>query len=317
MKNGAVRFDLYLTQLAGLLADAAAQPEPGLWLYTSGARSPIFMLEGLAKLYGGMHDRKIFAKLGSHFKLIEDALGALDYYDAFAKEFKKDPAIPHFVTAYAEQNARDAVKRLSDLLIEDEWAGDRISKMRKELASAEWLSPKAEIKAMQRFYKKNIKEIDKFWASFQGKFSDVETQVHSLRRKLRWLSIYPQAVRGCIQLTDDRHEDPKLSKYLTPEIVNSPYNKLPLRGANRYVLVLSRDHFFAVSWVIAELGRLKDDGLRAALVLEAWSAQNTTAVAEITGDIPSILANASSICRVFFDEGILQKLVSGTVKTGF
>ncbi|MEP6945195.1 MAG: hypothetical protein ABJA02_04700 [Acidobacteriota bacterium] len=318
MKFGAVRFDVYLTQLSGMLADASAQTEPGLMLYTSGARTPIFMLEGLAKLYAGIHDRKIFAKIGLQFKVVEDALGSLDYYDAFAKEFKKDPAIPVSVTAYAEQNARDAGKRLNDLLGKNSWITadvDRIAKVRKKLDAVKWLRPKAEIKAMDRFYRKNIKEIQDFWASVHGEFTDVETQVHSLRRKLRWLSIYPQAVRGCIQLTDGHQNDPDLSKYLTPEIVNSPYNKLPLRGANRHLLVLNRDYFLAISWLIAELGRLKDDGLRAALIMEASDSSNTSDV--VPGDMPTILAKASSICRVFFDEGILENLIGGTVKTGF
>ena len=46
----------------------------------------LFMLEGLAKLYAEIHNKKKFTKLKVHFKLVEDALGAIDYYDAFANE---------------------------------------------------------------------------------------------------------------------------------------------------------------------------------------------------------------------------------------
>ena len=45
------------------------------------------MLEGLAKSYGGLHDRETFCKIEEYFKLLEDTFGAIDYYDAFAQEF--------------------------------------------------------------------------------------------------------------------------------------------------------------------------------------------------------------------------------------
>jgi len=87
MKNGPARFDFFLSQLQTLLAKAAKQKNPALWLYQNNARTPLFMLEGLAKMYSGIHNNKKFTKLKEHFKFLEDVLGAIDYYDAFAKLF--------------------------------------------------------------------------------------------------------------------------------------------------------------------------------------------------------------------------------------
>ena len=58
MINGPTRFNLYLDQLERLLLEAGKQPDAALYLYQNGARTPLFMLEGLAKLYSGLHNKK-------------------------------------------------------------------------------------------------------------------------------------------------------------------------------------------------------------------------------------------------------------------
>lgn len=316
MKNGEIRFDLYLTQLSGLLSDASTQTDPAMWLYSNGARTPVFMLEGLAKVYSGICGKKPFLKIGLKLKALEDAIGAIDYYDGFAKDYKKDPLIAPGITAYAEAKAAQSCLRVNELLKTDGWIGgdeNRVSKIRKKLGDVRWPKPKDEIGLLERFYEKNILEVNDFWKQFSVGFTDVESQVHSMRRKLRWLSIYPQALRGCIQLTDEHKADANLAKYLTPEIVNSPFNKMPGRGANRHVLMLNRGYFLALSWLIAELGKLKDQGLRSGLIAEADRAAGSVAVENDSG-ISSVLASAGDICRTYFAEGDLDKLIAGTVK---
>ena len=94
MKNGHARFEFHLQKLEDLLTNGAKQKNAGLWLYNNNLRTPLFMLEALAKLYSGLHDKKMFCKLKEHFKLLEDTLGQIDYYDAFAKEFATNKRIP-------------------------------------------------------------------------------------------------------------------------------------------------------------------------------------------------------------------------------
>ena len=64
MKNGQLRFEYFLNQLQELMAKAATQKNPALWLYGNNARTALFMLEGLAKMYSGIHNKKKFSKIG-------------------------------------------------------------------------------------------------------------------------------------------------------------------------------------------------------------------------------------------------------------
>jgi hypothetical protein len=103
MKKGIKRFDFYLNQLENLLIEASAQADAGLWLYGNNVRTTLFMLEGLSKIYSGLHDKTIFSKINANFKLLEDLLGAVDYYDAFAKEFSANKKIPASITKYCQE----------------------------------------------------------------------------------------------------------------------------------------------------------------------------------------------------------------------
>ncbi len=314
MKNGPARFAFYLDQLEKLVAEAAKQNSPALWLYQNGARTPLFMLEGLAKLYSGLHNKKGFEKIGAHFKLLEDALGAVDYYDGFAKQFSQDKAVSADITKFAESKSFEKIGTLNDLLIKKGWIGkgaNRLSKIRKKLADVDWLDEKAEVKAIESFYRVAIKKVNAFAQTYRTGFTDIETQVHALRRKLRWLSIYPQALRGCIQLDETPSNDKNVAKYLVPEIVNSPFNKMPPAGTNLYLLMFGRDYFLALSWMIAELGKLKDQGLRMVVVTEAGKTSKTDAK-----NNAAILAKTTEITRTFFAEKNLDKLFAGIVEIG-
>jgi acyl carrier protein phosphodiesterase len=323
MKNGRERFEFYLIKLEALFAQATTEKNAALWLYTNNARTPLFMQEGLAKLYAGLHNKKKFTKLKAHFKSLEDTLGAIDYYDCFAKEFIQNTAIPANITTYIQAQSREKVEHLNNILIEEKWLGDeanRIKKIRKKLDAADWLEPKEEVNNIKHFYEEAIEEIKVLMLIANKGFTEIETEVHELRRKLRWLSIYPQALQGAIQLTDSNIDNDALGKYLTPEIVNSPFNKMPDAGNNSIFLLLEKKYFLALSWVIAELGKLKDTGLRIVIITEAL--QQTEALShdaalakafEILGDdgnaFKNILNNASAITKTYFEEQNLDKLI--------
>ena len=250
MKNGPERFEYYLVQIEKLLRQASVQDDPGLWLYENNARTPLFMLEGLAKLYSGLHDKKRFEKIEAHFKLLEDTLGAIDYYDTFAKQFSTDKNVSAATAKIIAGKATEKTDLLNSILKKKGWLGkkpDRVGKIRKRLGEMNWFGPKPEVKAIEKFYQSNINKIDAFAAQYRSGFTSLESQVHELRRKLRWLSIYPQALQGCVQLDKKPSNDKNVSKYLTPEIVNSPFNKLPPIDSNTFVLRLNRDYFFALS----------------------------------------------------------------------
>jgi hypothetical protein len=326
MKNGSARFEFYLAQLQTLLSKAATQKNPALWLYRNNARTPLFMLEALAKMYAGMHNEKKFIKLKEHFKLLEDTLGAIDYYDNFASSFAKNKKIPAAVTQYLQAQSREKIQSLNELLTEEKWIGDsegRIKKIQKKLSEADWLKEENEIKAINKFYGKAIYEIAEFTTKNKFHFNNVEADVHELRRKLRWLSIYPQALQGCIQLTKPKTSPAHLKKYLTKDITTSPFNKMPDAGDCSYFLLLNQNYFYALSWMIAELGKLKDSGLAVIAIKEAL--QQGGAVSEAAAykkayaalgntqsTLPQLLKNAEKTGKTFFGENNLEHLVVGT-----
>lgn len=328
MKNGPTRFEFFLTKIETLLQQAVKENNPALWLYSNDVRTPLFMLEALSRLYANLHNKKKFSKLKEYFKLLEDGMGAIDYYDNYAKMFLAHATVPVHIREYMQAQAREKIQHINDILISDGWIGEkpvRIKKMKAKLQEADWLDAKEEAKAIKRFYENEITEIKLFVKNTGKKFTEMETEVHELRRDLRWLSIYPQALQGMIQLTDSGTKDTNTEKYLVPEIVHSKYNVMPDAGSNEWFVMMDKNYFYALSWMIAETGKLKDDGLQFFAVAEALQqtegmraedAKNKSF--EILGadkdSIEKILARAISITAQFMQEQNLDKMIYGVAQ---
>ncbi len=326
MKPGSTRFDFYLTQLQALIVKSSKQKNPALWLYQNNARTPLFMLEGLSKLYAGIHNKKKFTKLKAHFKLLEDAIGQIDYYDAFAKEFTANKKIPKPITAYLQAQAREKIQSLNEILTEKDWLGSdksRIEKIRKKLKKAPWQGEKEDVKSIQVFYVNSINSILEFINQKDFHFDNVEKDLHELRRMIRWLSIYPQALRGCIQLSKTQKSPVYLNKYLTKEITGSPYNNMPDAAGCKHFLLLDKNRFYALSWMISESGKLKDNGLRLEVVKEAilQTSSAREKEAEIKAKqyfgsgqltIQQVLDRSEELFKTYCKEKNLEALLIGT-----
>jgi hypothetical protein len=235
MKNGLSRFTFYTQQVEGLINKARKQKDPALWLFKNNARTPFFMMEGLANLYADMHNTKKFGKLKEQLKLIEDGLGQIDYYNWLSIAFDAKKEIPAECRQYIKIQSEQRAVQLNKVLADKGWLADgnkRIKKITKKLNEADWLKPDEEVEAISGFYKKSIADITRFVGQTNYHFENVEKDVHELRRKLRWLSIYPQALQGVVQYAAETKTAAHLRKYLTTEIVSSPYNKLPSEGSN-------------------------------------------------------------------------------------
>jgi hypothetical protein len=324
MTKGLGRFEFYLIQLDDLLLKASKTDNPALFLYQNDGRTKVFMLEGLAKLYAGMHNEKKFLKIKARFKEIEDLLGGVDYYDNFAKDFLKDKTIPSRIRLFAEKKRDEKLAELNMLLLKRKWINHdplRTKKLRKRLNKMDWQTPEKEIALIKKFYKKSIADINSFYAETGTAFSNIEEQVHELRRKLRWLSIYPQALQGTVQLKDSKRKDEAVKKYLIPEIVNSPFNKMPGQGNNVATLLLEQNYFLALSNMISTLGKLKDKGLRVIVLAEA--AKGTQFVSEAIAlerayklnkmkedGLNAIMKKAHELCTKYFEEKNLEKLIA-------
>jgi len=326
MTQGPGRFEYYLIQVDELLKKASKEVNPTEYLFKNDARTKFFMLEGLAKLYAGLHNKKIFSYVKDHFKALEDMLGAVDYFDAFAKSFLADAEIPSTIRMYMEEKREQEYVKINAYLLKKKWISNdaaRTKKIRKKLKKADWQSPEKEIALIDTYYKKEIEEINNFYKQAGSAFTQMEEQVHELRRQLRWLSIYPQTLRGAIQLTENDVDDASVKKYLTDEVIHSPYNKLPAVANNEIVLLFEKNYFLALSFVISALGKIKDSALQ--IMATADAVEHTQFVSKevamdrackynhtINDNVGSLLKQADELCAAFFAEDNLGKLIAGS-----
>lgn len=317
------RFKIQLAKVGSLLNEAAIQENPAIWLYEHDLRTPAFMLESLARIYKNLHNKKTFTKLLEKFKTLEDALGQIDYYVVFGKEFKQNKKISSAINQFFDHNANEHIALLNEELKDNGWLnGKQIKKINNKLNELEWLNEKQEAKAISKFYNTEIAKIQDFVLQTNFMFDDIEAHVHELRRKLRWLSIYCQSLNGLVQLEEKTPVAKHLAKYLTPAIINSPYNKLPESKSLSRFIVLEKNNFFALSWMIAQLGTIKDNGLRVTILTEVFqeveslSAENANkkAVQVLGNNYPQmqeLLAEASKITKQYVSENNLINLFYG------
>jgi hypothetical protein len=281
------------------------------------------MLESLSKMYAQFHNKAFFTELKERFKEVEDALGAIDYYAEFIRQFHGDEKITEPTKKYLEEKTKEKITLFNDILMNGGWnSGRTIKKINEGLNIAKWLDEQEEIGNIEKYYYKQIKKIHEFIQETTLNFDNVEDDVHELRRKLRWLSIYPQALRGAVQLHEVKGSTEPLKKYLTEQIVASPFNQLPESKELIHHLFLEKNHFLALSWVIFELGEIKDIGLKITALKdtfqEIYFLKDEEAMKEaylVLGEeypkMESLLKDASVISEAFFEAKILDKLVWG------
>ncbi|MBI1783120.1 MAG: hypothetical protein HYR66_17405, partial [Sphingobacteriales bacterium] len=320
---GLQRYQYFLQQLQIILSAAGKEDNSTLYFYQQNARTPLFMLEALSRIYRNIHNSKRFTKLQIRFKQLEDMLGAVDYYDGFYKEFSASKAVPDDIITFLLSKRDENLDILRNVLNADKWLGEeskRLKKIQKKLESADWLTETAEGEEIKQYYAKSVSDINEHIKDNKINFDDVETDVHELRRELRWLSIYPQALRGLMQLTPTTDSPEYLNKYLTDEVKNSSFNKMPDGSGLNYHIQLSQNYFYALSWLIAELGKLKDTGLRILVVTEALMhikklnrKQAEVEALELLGDgqmsLEQILVKAKKLSEIFFSEKIIDHLL--------
>ena len=323
--KGLQRFNYFLNLLQAILDKAASADNPTLSFYQQGARTPLFMLEALSRIYRKTLSEKPFKKMKDRFKALEDQLGAVDYYDAFSKELATHPAIAQQAKDYLAKRMNEELGKLKTLMQEDGWIGDdnkRMKKINEKLNEVDWQVSEKDNEDIKSFYRETINAIVASLDKGEINFDNVEEDVHELRREIRWLSIYPQALRGVMQLKTINPAPDYISKYLTPEIVNSSFNKMPEAKDEAHIIYLDANHFYAMSWLIAELGKLKDSGLKIEAVAETMLAAEagldkhiaeeraTVLLGEGQMKMKDILEKSKSISNTFFAEKVLQQLLS-------
>ncbi len=315
------RFNFQIDKIEALMYKAELHANPALWLFLNDLRTPMFMLEGLGRIYREIGDEDLFDGLYDDFKEVEDALGGLDHYVAMYNIFKDNKKVEDDIKDYFYSKAQEKIWLVNEVLIEGKWySGKKVKSILKKLKHIDDLSIDDENKAIKKFYQEEVAEIVEFVKDEKFHFDDMEHDVHELRRKLRWLSIYPHALNGVIQLTPSKTPNATMKKYLTEKVVNSPYNKLPINEAKTETINIDKNTFLSLSWMIAELGALKDQGLTLHALVEAYHetsfdkdevayAKAYKVLGTKQAKIEDLLATASKITKDFIGEGHLERMV--------
>ena len=305
------RFVAQLNRLFPCLEQAAAASEPARALYGTAARQCFFYLQALCRIYRKAQDKKPFKALGECFKAAEDQLGKIDHWDGWLKD--AEPLSPAQIAALEQHKAAEITK-LQNLLDDGDWlSGDflRIRTILAELADIDWHSAAKDRREVADFLANELDELDGDFRKGEFDFKEIELGVHEFRRKLRWLSIYAQALDGLIQLRPVASMDARLRPYMTNQTVESPFNVLPKQKPGIEPLYFSAPRFYAMSWVITEIGTIKDAGLK----IEAMH-QIAEELGEDAAGKPdtSIAKTVSEIVHAFIVENAILRELRDDIK---
>ena len=314
MKNS-IKFNpflIYSTQLNTQLEAAKASDNPAMYLYKNGARNILFMLEGLTRIHKNAFDNPKMEKWYDRFKALEDLLGQIDHLDANKNELAKNKVITAKVATELNKKVEVPVLALNTLLKEDNWLDGKLLKFEAFIEKNKFQYDKIYVDAIVKAYQKEIKKITDFTTELKGELKDVETELHELRRRFRWLSIYPQAFNGLFQFEKPATNPDWSTKYMTEQIVNSPFNKLPNAPEKLPIIYLNYPNFIALSFIIQEFGKLKDKGLQAEFLTHELK-KSAASIPKLLGDNyldkTTILATASQLLKTFFDDKVFDTLL--------
>jgi hypothetical protein len=311
-------FQYYSSRLIEKLQYSRKQKDPALSLYKINGRTEAFMLESLCRLFEKGLDDNDFRGWNKLFKKLEDALGQIDFYDVFYKEFRTNKKISPEVKRYIIAKRDKAYNKLEKLL--DKKGGlETRTRAFSSFAGKKIKFDKDIIKKIESAIKSEISDINEFVKTSKCNFRYLEEEVHELRRKIRWISMYGQSLGGLITLETNIKKKDWEKKYLTQKIIRTSFNKLPVNDFPSYIH-FNKKHFYAISWLISELGGLKDKGLRLEFLIK--TIQKTSALdhkaamkkAEVSLGIKegeaAILKRASQISNDFFNKhNILNGLI--------
>lgn len=311
----------YSKQLQDLLTEASCQKNPVLWLYKKDVRTILFMLEALTRLHDKAFDERLFSKWNKRFKKLEDLFGEIDQFIVLESELKLNKHISKETLKFFIVNSTNLIDKCNQRLRDKNWFNNKLRSFDYKLSEFHVDYNDEYLLALKKAMHHEIDEIINLCSKSNFNFTKIEDEIHEMRRKLRWLSIYGQALNGLIQLKKSSKKNKFLINYFTKDVLNSPYNKLPSKHKNTSIIEFDCDSFFALSWMIKELGTLKDEGLKVQKLADAiFIVENITReqaqlkainVLKLDFDIQSnILIKASKLLETFVvKDKVLQNLI--------
>jgi hypothetical protein len=238
----------------------------GQRLHALGGRAPLFMLEGLSRVaLGTGGEATVFGPLLGEVKVLEDGLGEVDAWWATLRAFEQH-RLPAPLASWAALRHAHACGKLEGALEAGAWVEHRhlpegtralqVHALGRLLAEAEWPGPRKARRKLVAFLSKKLRRVHE--AALQLDLGDLEHGLHELRRKVRWFSIYAACLDGAVGLDTAAAAPRGWDRYLAPEVVGNRFNQLPAAPEGVEPVLLPAPLFYALSWLIAELGAVKD-----------------------------------------------------------
>lgn len=243
-------------QLRELFQKAITQKNPAMFLFEKKARTLLFNLESLTRILSKVSEDK---QIKVHYKSIkdcEDALGKIDLDHSFYKQFSENKKIKKEQVNYFLNRRDKTLKKWNRKLILNDFYQDTFNRLsdpnRIDLTGV------TSVTKLQQEIEKELGKCLAFFLKHPKKFTKVEDELHRIRRKLRWLSIYAQSFNGIIVLDTDKKIYAWEKKFITRIEITSPFNTLVLKRNLKQYIHYHKKAFLALSHVINELGQIKD-----------------------------------------------------------
>ncbi|MBL7931045.1 MAG: hypothetical protein JNL60_04040 [Bacteroidia bacterium] len=252
-------YEPYFEKLEQLLIESKKQKNPALWLYKNDARGLLFMIESLFRLHAAISPVTEVKKLHKFSKKFEDLLGEIDYYVVILALFSKNKSITKKELDYFRKNRDAFEKKLNKKLLEKDYYIPKIRSFK--TLSGDFNSP-GNISLLHKHIKSELAEGAAYFNRYRSGFTDMEEQVHELRRKLRWISIYAESLRGRVVLRKDIKRYSWEKEFINQNSKKSPYNSVPPKLPLKKHIFFTDKAFFALNSCIAQLGVIKDKGLQ-------------------------------------------------------
>lgn len=248
------------SQILELLQKSISQTNPAWFLYKSEVRTPLFLAESLTRLLEQLPHGKEMLKAGKKIKKLEDSLGAIEDYDSHYLLFSKNKNIKKEEADYFFEKRENAVNKLNEKLIKKDFYQELYHRLSGPHSPD--FDNKLLLKNIKLLIAKEWKDCFGFYEQHKSGFDSMEDQVHEMRRKLRWISIYAQSLDGSIVLDVDKKKYPWEKKFITAAEIKSPYNIIPVKKDLEGYIHFNKKAFLALSFVVNSLGEIKDKGLQ-------------------------------------------------------
>lgn len=244
----------YISETQKLFLKAKSNNDPAKYLFDNGARALLFNVQALGRILCAINNDE-HRKFLKSIKKIEDTLGLIDYYITLQKL-----ATQKNKTAFDECSKK--IEKYNRKLNERLLKKDFYAKLFADYSNPKKINFNSTINKtlIYNFLKQELVECEGFYIENASKFNDIELHLHEMRRKIRWISIYAQALDGLIQLKSSTAKYNWEKEFISETEKKSPFNKLPKNIGIKTPIEFNQKAFYALSRVISELGKLKDEG---------------------------------------------------------